>query len=162
IRINDENNTFFPWKLDTTDITSPAIKGDNLVDNIEKIEVENPNGDYLITVSHKGTLESPQKVSLIVSGNGNLTLSRNNYELGDKKLLIYPTPATDLLYIRSLIEDAGIVSVKLMDLNSRVVYRLNQVDETLIQIPMYNLEKGIYFVSVEFKDYTLSKKITLQ
>lgn len=162
IRINDENNTFFPWKLDTTDITSPAIKGDNLVDNIEKIEVENPNGDYLITVSHKGTLESPQKVSLIVSGNGNLTLSRNNYELGDKKLLIYPTPATDLLYIRSLIEDAGIVSVKLMDLNSRVVYRLNQVDETLIQIPTYNLEKGIYFVSVEFKDYTLSKKITLQ
>ena len=162
IRINDENNTFFPWKLDTTDITSPAIKGDNLVDNIEKIEVENPNGDYLITVSHKGTLESPQKVSLIVSGNGNLTLSRNNYELGDKKLLIYPTPATDLLYIRSLIEDAGIVSVKLMDLNSRVVYRLNQVDETLIQIPMYNLEKGIYFVSVEFQDYTLSKKITLQ
>lgn len=162
IRINDENNTFFPWKLDTTDITSPAIKGDNLVDNIEKIEVENPNGDYLITVSHKGTLESPQKVSLIVSGNGNLTLSRNNYELGDKKLLIYPTPATDLLYIRSLIEDAGIVSVKLMDLNSRVVYRLNQVDETLIQIPTYNLEKGIYFVSVEFQDYTLSKKITLQ
>lgn len=162
IRINDENNTFFPWKLDTTDITSPAIKGDNLVDNIEKIEVENPNGDYLITVSHKGTLESPQKVSLIVSGNGNLTLSRNNYELGDEKLLIYPTPATDLLYIRSLIEDAGIVSVKLMDLNSRVVYRLNQVDETLIQIPTYNLEKGIYFVSVEFKDYTLSKKITLQ
>lgn len=162
IRINDENNTFFPWKLDTTDITSPAIKGDNLVDNIEKIEVENPNGDYLITVSHKGTLESPQKVSLIVSGNGNLTLSRNNYELGDKKLLIYPTPATDLLYIRSLIEDAGIVSVKLMDLNSRVVYRLNQADETLIQIPTYNLEKGIYFVYVEFQDYTLSKKITLQ
>lgn len=162
IRINDENNTFFPWKLDTTDITSPAIKGDNLVDNIEKIEVENPNGDYLITVSHKGTLESPQKVSLIVSGNGNLTLSRNNYELGDKKLLIYPTPATDLLYIRSLIEDAGIVSVKLMDLNSRVVYRLNQADETLIQIPTYNLEKGIYFVFVEFQDYTLSKKITLQ
>jgi hypothetical protein len=162
IRINDENNTFFPWKLDPTDITNPAVRGDNLVDNIEKIEVENPNGDYEITVSHKGTLESPQKVSLIVSGNGNLTLSRNNYELGDKKLLIYPIPATDLLYIRSIIEDAGIISVKLMDLNSRVVYRLNQVDETLIQIPTYNLEKGVYFVSVEFQDYTLSKKITLQ
>ena len=82
--------------------------------------------------------------------------------LEGKKLLIYPTPATDLLYIRSLIEDAGIVSVKLMDLNSRVVYRLNQIDETLIQIPTYNLEKGIYFVTVEFQDYTLSKKITLQ
>ena len=162
IRITNENNTFFPWKLNTTEITNSAIKGDNLVDNIEKIEVENPNGDYLITVSHKGTLESPQKISLIVSGNGNLTLSRNNNESGNKKLLIYPIPATDLLHIRSLIEDSGILSVKLMDLNSRVVYGLNKVDEDLIRIPTNNIEKGVYFVFVEYKDYTLSKKITIR
>ena len=60
-------------------------------------------------------MESPQKVSLIITGNGNLTLSRNNNELVDEKLLIYPVPTTDLLHIRSLIEDAGIVSVKLID-----------------------------------------------
>ena len=162
LRITNNASTFFPWVLDSTNYINPAIKADNSVDVIEKIEIENPNGDYSITISHKGSLESPQKISLIISGNGDLTLSRKNYVLEGKKLLIYPTPATDLLYIRSLIEDAGIVSVKLMDLNSRVVYRLNQIDETLIQIPTYNLEKGIYFVTVEFQDYTLSKKITLQ
>ena len=107
-------------------------------------------------------MESPQKISLIVSGNGNLTLSRNNYESGNKKLLIYPIPAKDSLHIRSLIEDSGIVSVKLMDLNSRVVYSLNQVDEALIRIPTNNIEKGVYFVFVEYKDYTLSKRITIR
>jgi len=162
LRISNNVSTFFPWVLDSTNFINPAINADNSVDVIEKIEIENPNGDYSITISHKGSLESPQKVSLIISGNGNLTLSRNNYELGDKKLLIYPIPAKDSLYIRSLIENAGIVSVKLMDLRSRVVYRLNKVDENLIQIPTNNLEKGVYFVSVEFKDYTFSKKITLQ
>lgn len=162
IRVNNENNTFFPWKFDITDITSPAIKGDNMVDNVEKIEIENPSGEYSITVSHKGTLEFPQKVSLIISGNGNLTLSRNNNKLDDRKLLIYPIPATKTLNLRSLIEDTDIVSVKLMDLNSRVVYRLSKVDEAFIQIPTHNLEKGVYFISVEFEDYTISKKITLQ
>jgi len=162
LRISNNVSTFFPWVLDSTNYINPAIKDDNSVDVIEKIEIENPNGDYLITVSHKGTLESSQKVSLIISGNGNLTLSRNNYEFEDKKLLIYPIPATKILNIRSLIQDAGIVSVKLIDLNSRVVYRHNQFDEPLIQIPTHNLEKGVYFVTVEFENYTLSKKITLQ
>ena len=89
-------------------------------------------------------------------------MSRNNNELVYEKLLIYPIPTTDLLHIRSLIEDSGIVSVKLIDLNSRIVYSKNELAETLIKIPTHNLEKGVYFVSVEFKDYTLSKKITLQ
>lgn len=162
LRISNNDSTFFPWVLDSTNFINPAIKDDNSVDVIEKIEIENPNGDYLITVSHKGTLESSQKVSLIISGNGNLTLGRNNYRLDDSKLLIYPVPTTDLLHIRSLIEDAGIVSVKLIDLNSRVVYSYNKLTETLIKIPTNNLEKGVYFVSVEFEDYTVSKKITLQ
>lgn len=162
LRISNNVSTFFPWVLDSTNYINPAIKDDNSVDVIEKIEIENPNGDYLITVSHKGTLESSQKVSLIISGNGNLTLSRNNNKLDDRKLLIYPIPATKTLNLRSLIEETDIVSVKLMDLNSRVVYRLSKVDEAFIQIPTHNLEKGVYFISVEFEDYTISKKITLQ
>ena len=162
LRIFNNDSTFFPWVLDSTNFINPAIKADNSVDIIEKIEIENPNGDYSIKVSHKGTLESPQKVSLIITGNGNLTLSRNNYELGDKKVLIYPIPASDSLYVRSLTEDAGIVSVKLIDLNSRVVYSQDNLNETLIQIPTHNLEKGVYFVTVDFKDSKHSKKITLQ
>lgn len=162
LRIFNNDSTFFPWVLDSTNFINPAIKADNSVDIIEKIEIENPNGDYSIKVSHKGTLESSQKVSLIISGNGNLILSRNNNKLDDRKLLIYPIPATKILNLRSLIEDTDIVSVKLMDLNSRVVYRLSKVDEAFIQIPTHNLEKGVYFISVEFEDYTISKKITLQ
>ncbi|MEZ4838976.1 hypothetical protein [Flavobacterium sp.] len=33
-----------------------AIKGDNIVDNIEKVEVDNASGTYTIQVSHKYAL----------------------------------------------------------------------------------------------------------
>ena len=96
-----------------------------------------------------------------VSGNGDLTLSRNNQEVGAQKLLIYPIPASDLINIRFLVEDMDVVSIKLLDINSRVVYGLKEVTETLIEIPTINLEKGVYFVAIELTDSTLVRKITL-
>lgn len=65
IKGNQEN---FPWKLNPAVPDDAAIKGDNRVDNIEKIEVSNPNGTYTLTVSHKGNLANDhQNYSLIVS-----------------------------------------------------------------------------------------------
>ncbi|WP_309641925.1 S8 family serine peptidase [Flavobacterium sp.] len=69
IRITKNNNVYFPWKLDPADIEATATQGDNIVDNVEKIEVPNPSGTYTVTVSHKGTLmNSLQNYSLIISG----------------------------------------------------------------------------------------------
>jgi len=60
---------FLPWKLDVTSPNAAATTGDNIVDNIEKIEVQNPVGQYTIEVSHKGTLQNlSQDYSLVVTG----------------------------------------------------------------------------------------------
>ena len=60
---------FLPWKLDVTSPNSPATTGDNIVDNVEKIQVENADGQYTIEITHKGTLQGlSQDYSLIVSG----------------------------------------------------------------------------------------------
>ncbi len=68
LRIIKSNQTYFPWKLDPHNMEEPATTGDNIVDNIEKIELSNPNGSYTVTVSHKNNLvNSLQKYSLIVS-----------------------------------------------------------------------------------------------
>src|SRR5262249_34504794 len=62
-------DVYFPWKLNDI-VGSPSVKGDNSVDNIEKVEVPDASGDYVITVTRKGSLEGGyQDFSLIVSGN---------------------------------------------------------------------------------------------
>lgn len=70
IRITKDGSTFYPWKLLSSPST-PAIRTeDNNVDNIEVIKIDTPTaGDYVITITHKGTLETgAQDYSLIVTG----------------------------------------------------------------------------------------------
>ncbi|MCL6266781.1 S8 family serine peptidase [Flagellimonas myxillae] len=69
IRITKNGETFLPWKLDPKQAAKAANKGDNLVDPYERIEIPNANGQYTLTISHKGSLKNGiQDFSLIVSG----------------------------------------------------------------------------------------------
>ncbi len=71
IRVSkDGGSTYFPWKLDVANYAAPATTGDNLVDNVEKVEIAGAAGEYIIQVSHKGIALSNdvQAFSLIVTG----------------------------------------------------------------------------------------------
>ncbi len=71
LRLSDASNVYFPWKLDSTNYDNPALKGDNIRDNVEKIEIKNPvaGQTYTLTVSHKNTLhKNGQHFSVIISG----------------------------------------------------------------------------------------------
>jgi hypothetical protein len=73
LRITQGATSFLPWILSPTNRPNAATKGDNKLDNVEKIEIPNaiPGRSYTITVSHKGTLaRGSQAFSLIVSGAG--------------------------------------------------------------------------------------------
>lgn len=76
LRITEGVNTYMPWKLNPTNNSTrlqPATKGDNNLDNVEKIEIPNPipGRTYTIKVTHKGTLaRGSQAYSLIASGVG--------------------------------------------------------------------------------------------
>ena len=70
IKITRNNTTFFPWKLQE-DPTLPAVRnGENDVDNVELVRIDNPAaGNYTITVTHKGNLVTgKQDFSLVVTG----------------------------------------------------------------------------------------------
>jgi hypothetical protein len=70
IRVTDPNSTvFFPWRLANNANQNALRNGDNSVDNVERINIDNPiAGTYTITVTHKGTLQDgPQDFSLIVT-----------------------------------------------------------------------------------------------
>nr|WP_293303580.1 S8 family serine peptidase [Allomuricauda sp.] len=69
IRITKSGETFYPWKLNPAKANNAATQGDNKVDPYERIEIGNANGQYTITVTHKGNLTNGfQDFSLIVSG----------------------------------------------------------------------------------------------
>ncbi len=67
-----ESNTgdvFLPYVLDPANPNAPATQGDNILDNVEKIFLDNPTAaSYTLTVRHKGTLNTAQDYSLLVSG----------------------------------------------------------------------------------------------
>ncbi len=71
-----DGEVFYPWKLDPDNPAAPATKGDNVVDNVEKIQLQFPDaGQYIVEVSHKGEIIDPvnptnkrQSFSLVISG----------------------------------------------------------------------------------------------
>ncbi|MGY8934451.1 MAG: S8 family serine peptidase [Flavobacteriales bacterium] len=78
----DGGATFMPWKLDPENFSGGAINGDNLVDNIEKIEVIDASGEYIIQVSHKAAalVNNVQAFSLIVTGISNEEFILSSHE----------------------------------------------------------------------------------
>ncbi len=78
LRITKDASTYYPWKLDRLNPGDGATNsGDNSVDNVEQVYIENPTVDiYTITVTHKGTLvddtgsPASQQFGLIISGIG--------------------------------------------------------------------------------------------
>ena len=68
IRVSD-STMFQPWVLNPANPTAAAATGDNNRDNVEQVLLNNPSpGDYIVQVSHKGTLANEQQFSLVVSG----------------------------------------------------------------------------------------------
>ena len=73
IRITKGSRTYQPWTLDVNNPSFAAVPGDNITDNVERIDIDStvPGQSYTITVSHKGTLaRGSQAYSLLVSGVG--------------------------------------------------------------------------------------------
>ena len=85
IRITkDGSTTFYPWKLESNPSNPATRTGDNSVDNIETIKIDNPvAGNYTISITHKGTLvTNNQNYSLIVTGaSSNFSLLSKSEDL---------------------------------------------------------------------------------
>ena len=66
VRVSKSGTTYTPWKL--TGVATNG-KGDNNVDPYERIDVANAFGEYIVTVTHKGSLTGgSQNFSLILTG----------------------------------------------------------------------------------------------
>ena len=69
--INTSLQKYYPWKLKGSTPASAATKGDNIVDNVEKVDAGNTTTQetWYVQITHKGTLVGGQQdFSLVLSG----------------------------------------------------------------------------------------------
>lgn len=164
LRIEDSNSTTFtPWKLDNTNVAAAAIKGDNNVDNIERVDINTSvAGNYTLTVTHKGTLTNgSQAFSLILTG-ANLTLGVSDKLISN--VTIWPNPVNDKLNV-NFDSKANKSIVLLYDLQGREVYKKNlktassKIKHSINTKAFYS---GIYFLKIQNGNATFNKKIIIE
>lgn len=148
VKGSEEN---LPWKLATSN-SSPALKGVNNVDNLEKVEVDNPSGTYTIKISHKGaTLVNPantsqpqQVYSLVVTGIGATTDVK---DLSKSSFSVWPNPAHGRLNISIPVAVENGAKAIVYDMQGRVVLQ-NAISAADTELNIENLSSGVYFVNL--------------
>jgi len=133
----------------------------NNVDNVEKVEVQNPAGQYQIVVTHKGTLQGgSQPYSLIISGiNSPLTLSNTEFKQ-ESSFVMYPNPASDVLnFDFSAMTNVDDVEISIFDMQGRQVKKVNQALSSAdsLSVDISSLLAGSYIVKAKSGDSVASK-----
>lgn len=155
------NEVHFPWKLDLSNVTGAAIKGDNLVDNVEQVLIKNPiaGRNYKVVISNKGTLvnqanaQIEQPYTLVITGANAEFLSTSDTS-SKVETVVYPTIAKDVVTIKS---GNKIQKVELIDTTGRLI-STTKTDK----INVSALSAGVYLIKITTDKEVLTKKIVKQ
>ena len=158
------NEVYYPWKLDVNAPRNPAIKGDNTVDNVEQVLIDQPTaGIYKIEVSNKGTLVNndgvnaeKQTYSMIVTGHtGILTPSTTTPVEASPTLLADGNNIVNVKFVEKIND------IKIFDMSGRLV---RSVTPSLWfhDVDFSGLPVGIYVLTASSANHKLSKKIRKQ
>jgi hypothetical protein len=156
--INDEEE-YLPWLLNMKNLGGPALLGDNSVDNIEIIEIDQ-QGIFDITISHKDELSQEEQVySLIVLNGKEQNLSNSNFE--SNSITFWPNPVNDNLNITT--KDFGFsngVSVSIYDMIGREILKVSDFgDPNALSVDVSSLSNGVYIVNLTDGQQTINRRI---
>lgn len=166
VRIIDTttNTVYQPWKLDANNPMTPATKGDNTVDNVEQVVLDNPvaGRTYRIEVTNKGTLvnnattpaPAPQNYSIIVTGFTEL-LGTKDVANSENGIIIAPTLTKDVVNILKAPKKSNYT---VYDLSGKKLQNgvINNAKET---INLSSYTSGIYIIEVKTDKDVISKKV---
>ncbi len=71
VTVVSNGKTYFPWVLNPNQPQQAAFKGVNILDNVERVDIDStiPGNLYTVIITHKGNLQrGSQAFSLIISG----------------------------------------------------------------------------------------------
>ncbi len=139
---------YYPWKGGgmSAPYDAASRNSQNSVDNFERIDIDNPSGQYTITITHKGALvNGEQPFSLIAtSQNLNNALSTEENIMKNDDLILYPVPAITDLNIGS--KKTNLTNYKIVDNSGRIVI-MGKIDAER-KINIRTLEKGQYIIII--------------
>lgn len=144
---NATGQIYYPWRGRgmATPSAAPLRNGPNNVDNFERVDIENPSGQYTITVTHKGQLLNPQQYSLIITSGNLSTLGTSNVILDDM-LTVYPNPAHNFIRIKNAVKGS---KVSIIDGSGKIVLSQQLASS---EIELGALPQGQYILVYVGKD----------
>lgn len=163
VRVIDEANgsVYFPWKLDISNPNANATKGDNSVDNVEQIVIDNPtaNGLYRIEVTNKNPLvnqdgnAATQDFALVATGTKKITMA--SADITKDEVKVFPTKTKDIININLQNNPERIA---LFDMNGKMIFEslINSRTQTL---SLAQYPKGLYIVTIKTKSGIIAKKV---
>ncbi|WP_126653731.1 S8 family peptidase [Chryseobacterium aureum] len=167
VRIVDtETNTvYFPWRLDADNPLTPAIKGDNTVDNVEQVVLDNPvaGRNYRVEISNKGNLvnnaggAAPQNYSIIVSGFSENVLGTKDVNI-KSDIIIAPTLTKGSVKI---LKAPARSEFAIYDLSGKKLQN-GKVNSHEMDLDLSSYANGIYIVEVKTEKGNISKRVIKQ
>ena len=156
IRVTKDGVTYYPWTLNPAAPENAAVRtSDNFRDNFEKIQIDNPNGTYTITVSHKNSLNlGSQNYTLVVSGP-QMNLDAEQFVADKSVINIYPNPASDFLRFDSS-DFTDISEIQIIDVAGKVIMTRSDISNKSIDVS--NLQAGVYFAKFKTRNQFITKK----
>jgi hypothetical protein len=176
LRITQENTTYLPWALPTTEQQAVAVLGDNTRDNLEKVVVSEPlGGRYKITISHKGDLRrlnqngefenTTQKGALVVSGPGVFSKSKQEFNQFSNinNFLVAPIPAKEKFTVSALNNNIPFKSLKILSLDGKevLIKKRNNFSLSSTTVDISILTSGTYIIGIETETGTIFKQILI-
>ena len=167
LRVIGNGTTYYPWKLNPSSPQSWATNdSDNNVDTVEGIIVNNAsNGNYTISVSHKGNLQSgTQNFSLIITGP-NLSLSTSSASLGNNNLVIWSNEVEQQLNFKYQTISQEYAKIILLDIQGRTIFEDNfkpSNGEIKGKIKTSNFTNGIYILNLVQGKNIINQKVIIR
>jgi len=153
---------YYPWKLDINDPNANATKGDNTVDNVEQIVIDNPiaEGIYRIEISSKNPTvnqdgnPTSQDFALVATGTKKIVTMAVD-DLKKEEVKIYPTRTRDIINIELQSE---VERIAVFDTNGKLVLETNNKAKSQA-INLNKFPSSVYIITIKTKAGIISKKI---
>jgi hypothetical protein len=165
-----DNVTTLPWTLDKSNPSAPAVRGDNSVDNVERIDIDTAApGSYVVHVTHKGSLLGGSQAFAMV-WNGLHAATPTGVGPATTPAFSLDVPVPHPIRTRATIgydlNQSASISIRVYDVRGRRVATLiensiHAAGHGSVELDADRLASGVYFVKMQSRAQTVTRKITI-
>ncbi|MCC9043193.1 S8 family serine peptidase [Myroides sp. M-43] len=164
VRVFKDGVEYKPWYLTKDYSYLTAFKGDNDVDVIERVEIDDAeSGEYVVIVNHKGNLRyGRQDFSLIISDDNLKGIEKaiNAKSVEPDSILVWPNPVENVVNIEVTKDKVFHISdLEVFDLSNRLVKKVKFGSTNRAVIDMTDLSKGVYLLNINVGGENIRTKL---